>query len=141
PMKTLPRCEPADWPRTAADGRNAGEILTNHVEIDVRSEGTQPRLVDLDASGEILQRRARHDHADVDELLALDPRDQANDGVVIRAGSAHASPHRKTNAVPAIAATDIRDKRFYIPQRSKMCRRHVTAHRESAPRCHQPLPA
>src|SRR3546814_21046462 len=53
------------------------------VEVDVRVERAHARRVEFDARFEQARRLARHDHADVDELLALDPRYRADHRVVI----------------------------------------------------------
>ena len=61
-------------------------------DVGARVEGEDARGVELDAGGERLGRVARHDHADVDELAALDARHDADDRVVIRERGGHERP-------------------------------------------------
>jgi len=87
-----------------ADRRDGLEVRAHRFEVDVRVERLEPRLVDLDARLEEALQRARHDHADVHEFLALDARHDAHHRVVIRAVIGHGSHPPGTRAGPPGAA-------------------------------------
>src|SRR3546814_14620637 len=84
------------------------------VEVDVRVERAHARRVEFDARFEQARRLARHDHADVDELLALDPRYRADHRVVID-GRGHGSPPRRMRPARAAARGDGRRRRALTP--------------------------
>src|SRR3546814_9865226 len=77
---------------------------------DVCSSDLYARRVEFDARFEQARRLARHDHADVDELLALDPRYRADHRVVID-GRGHGSPPRRMHRAGAAARGDGRRRR------------------------------
>src|SRR5215831_16098017 len=82
--------------RTAgADQRNAGDIGAHRIYIDRWIERSKTSFVEFDARVEKVLLLTRHDHTDVDELLALHTRHDAHDCVVIRAVIAHESPPRR----------------------------------------------
>ena len=107
PVEALARRQPADRPAPSAPPRRSRGIDARCarivVEVERRVERRDARRVELDARLEEVARRARHDHADVDELLALDARHDADHRVVIRARIAHAAPPRRRRAAPAAA--------------------------------------
>jgi hypothetical protein len=55
---------------------------TDNFFVDFGPEGFEALSVQVDAGGEIALFRAVDDDAGVDELLALNSRDHANDGVI-----------------------------------------------------------
>jgi hypothetical protein len=58
------------------------EVVANEIEVDLRPEGTEALIVDVDAGFEEALLQAEDDDASVDELFALYARDDANDCVV-----------------------------------------------------------
>src|SRR6185295_18443418 len=80
------------------------------LEVDRGVERDEPLLVELDSREQEIARRARHDHAHVHELRALDLRHHAHYRVVIRGEIVHGSPPREMLAAiradsPNIART------------------------------------
>ena len=73
-----------------------------HVETGV--ERQQPRLVEFDPCLEERAILARNNHADIDELLALDARDDADYRIVIGRLIAHGSPPAQMRAALAAGA-------------------------------------
>jgi hypothetical protein len=65
-----------------ADSREGFEVIANQIEIDLRPESAESLIVDVDAGFEEALLQAEDDDACVDELFALDARDDANDCVV-----------------------------------------------------------
>ena len=95
PVKALARRQLADRPggrAAGADQRDAREMSrAPRRDRRRRSSASSRALVELDARAEEVVRRARQDHARVDELAALHARHDAHDRVVIRAGAWHAA--------------------------------------------------
>jgi hypothetical protein len=58
-------------------------VTVNGREVDRGIERAQPRLVELNARLEHVLLATPHDHAGVHELLALDPRHDADHRIVI----------------------------------------------------------
>jgi hypothetical protein len=65
-----------------ADSREGFEVVANQIEIDLRPEGAEALIVDVDASFKEALLEAEDDNACVDKLFALDAGDDANDRVV-----------------------------------------------------------
>jgi hypothetical protein len=65
-----------------ADSREGFDVVANQVEIDLRPERAEALIVDVDAGFEEALLQAEDNDAGVDELFALDARDDANDCVV-----------------------------------------------------------
>jgi hypothetical protein len=57
-------------------------MVVNELEVELRPESVEAAIVDLDAGFEELKLKAKDDDPNVDELFALDARDDANDCVV-----------------------------------------------------------
>jgi hypothetical protein len=57
-------------------------VVSNQIEIDLRPEGTEALIVDVDAGFKEALLQAEDDNACVDELFALDTGDDAKDRVV-----------------------------------------------------------
>ena len=89
---------PASAPprQTARDRRRDWRAIASRSSVG--SSAQQPRLVELDARLEEVACRARQDHADVDQLAALDARHDADDRVVVGVLSGHGWPPRRTRA-------------------------------------------
>jgi hypothetical protein len=64
------------------DPRKGFEVIANQIEIDLRPERAEALIVEVDASFEKALLQAEDNDACVDELFALDARDDANDCVV-----------------------------------------------------------
>jgi hypothetical protein len=64
------------------DPREGFDVVANQIEIYLRPERAKALIVDVDASFEEALLQAEDDDACVDELFALDARDDANDCVV-----------------------------------------------------------
>ena len=89
----------SQWKRSRGDRRPIGPASAPPAQISgmlarlvrtasrstVAVQRQQARLVQLDARRQEIELRAGHDHARIDELLALDARHYAHDRVVIRA--------------------------------------------------------
>ena len=74
-MKPLSLPQSPDRPRVLSARADLGyrrQMHPNALEIDRRVERQQPPLVELDSCDEQIELRARNDHADIDEFLALD---------------------------------------------------------------------
>jgi hypothetical protein len=62
--------------------RKGFEVSSDQVEVEVWPEGAKALIVDVDAGFEEALLQAEDDNACVEELFALDTRDDANDCVV-----------------------------------------------------------
>jgi hypothetical protein len=67
---------------SGTDTGDGFEVLADEVDVDLRPEGLEARLVEVDAGGEVALFEAEDDDARVDELLALNAGDDADDGVI-----------------------------------------------------------
>jgi hypothetical protein len=67
---------------SGTDSREGFDVVANQIEIDLRPEGAEALIVDVDAGFKETLLQAEDDDAGVDELFALDARDNANDCVV-----------------------------------------------------------
>jgi hypothetical protein len=65
-----------------ADSSEGFDVVANQIEIDLRPERAEALIVEMDAGFEEALLQAEDDDASVDELFALDARDDANDCVV-----------------------------------------------------------
>jgi hypothetical protein len=65
-----------------ADSREGFEVVAYQIEIDFGPECTEPLVVDVNAGFEEALLQAKDNDASVDELFALDARDDANHCVV-----------------------------------------------------------
>src|SRR5688572_23502575 len=79
----------------------------HRLEVERGVERHEPPLVDLDPGEQKVTLRARDNHADVDELRALDLRHDANYRVVIRDEIAHVSPPQETHAATRADSADM----------------------------------
>ncbi len=53
--------------------RNGGEMRADRLHVERRVERGEPCRIEVYPGLQKAMRRTRHDHADVEELLALDP--------------------------------------------------------------------
>jgi len=73
-------------------------------------ESQQPRLIQFNPRFEIVLRRAGNYHADVDELFPLDPRNDADDSVIVTIMIGHELPPQGNHAATAAGSTDSQRK-------------------------------
>src|SRR5690606_34958527 len=99
------------------------EMPRQRREVDARVERRDAPLVQVDSRIEELERLARENYPDVDELGALDLRHDAHDRVIIGV-SVHESPPRRTRAGTSAGSRDI--------SHTSAARRAVRAHRPQA---------
>src|SRR5690606_41230301 len=112
PVKALAPREPSDRSRfvtASADDRDRVELAPDDREIDAGVEREEPGFVELDQRIQIIEARARQDHAGVDELGALDLRHDADHRVVISM-RVHGWPLRRKRAAREAGSTDTRSK-------------------------------
>ena len=84
-MKTLPLGEPGDGAGGGiafADAADGFEVFAGEIDIGFGPEGAEAGFVEVDARGEVALLEAEGNDAGVDELLALDARDDAEDCVI-----------------------------------------------------------
>jgi hypothetical protein len=84
-MEALSLRELGDRTRGGVGGADAGkgfEAAADQLQIEFRPEGVEAVVVDVDAGFEEALLEAEDDDAGVDELFALDARDDADDCVV-----------------------------------------------------------
>ena len=65
-----------------ADAGEGFEMAADEIKIELGPEGAEPLIIDVDTSFEEALLQAEDDDTCVDELFALDARDDADDGVV-----------------------------------------------------------
>jgi hypothetical protein len=85
PVETLALTELRDGTGCRICGTDSGEgfdVVANQIEIDLRPKSYESLIVEMDAGFEEALLQAEDDDACVDELFALDARDDANDCVV-----------------------------------------------------------
>src|SRR5882762_2126635 len=86
PVESFALREPSDRAclgSAGADYGHAGEVDAGRLEVNRRVERRQAPFVELDAGIEEILGRTRDDHSDVDELLPIDPRNDAYYCVII----------------------------------------------------------
>ena len=85
PVKALALGELGDGACCGIAGADAGEgfeVVADESEVELGPEGEEALLVDVDAGLEEALLEAEDEDAGVDKFFALDPGDDADDGVV-----------------------------------------------------------
>jgi hypothetical protein len=86
PLEPLARRELRNWPGISVTGthtRDRVKVAPNQIQIRTWSDGAQPLLVHLHARRQEVTLFTEQDHARVDELLAIDKRNNPHYGIVI----------------------------------------------------------
>src|SRR5262249_27876436 len=92
------------------DPLDRSEVRPHLVRVEPGPEGGEPRLVEPGARGEVVERPAENEHADVHPLAALDPWHEPVNRIRERA-TAHDPPPPPRPAAPRAAATGSRRTR------------------------------
>ena len=75
-----------------ADAGNGVEVIADEFDVGFGPEGAEAGGIEVDAGVEILLLEAEDDDGGVDELLALDAGNDAEDGVIKGGGCGHGGP-------------------------------------------------
>src|SRR5579875_79158 len=94
-----PGCRLAGGQVTVADQRDEREVVLDLRRIALGREGGEPRWIKLDAGAKEGAGAAEKNDPGIDELLALDPRHDADHGVVKRPDGRHQSLLRRSGGV------------------------------------------
>src|SRR5690606_19391101 len=111
--------ERASFFSARANCPDAVRVRANGFHVDVRVERAEPCFIERETRFEEILGRARHDHADVDELLAFDTRHDPHDCVIVVIGIAHESPPPRECVNARAFASDTRYRHLDTAARSE----------------------